>query len=171
MRTEYVVHRRLRFEPTKHHDTIEPGDQITHDGVAERMTVYRTGQIVRTMPLSCVAVGSFMRTGILQAISPEPGQSPVLTSVKIDIIPAAEAPEALNESRGRNPLWDEIAEALQDAKRGSWLRVSPDDVPGKDVVNKQANIGAAMKKRHLKITCRVHEGRIWFRVRTEEPKK
>lgn len=60
--------------------------------------------------------------------------------LKIEVIPAAQAPAALATSVSRNEDIDRLADALLDAKRLDWLRIPLDQLTGKSGDAKRSNL-------------------------------
>lgn len=88
----------------------------------------------------------------------------------IETIPADKVPEALlwSNRSGRNRDWDLLAEKLQDAKVGDWVRVLPGQLPGKTLESKRANVAQAMRNRNLRITTANLGAHLWLRLRTSD---
>jgi hypothetical protein len=92
--------------------------------------------------------------------------------LKIDVIPASQAPPALTAHANRKDDGDQLAEARQDAKVGDWVRITPDQLPGKSITTKRHNQRKALSIRKLNVTTMVLGAHLYLQVRTDaEPQR
>src|ERR1700730_10909648 len=73
---------------------------------------------------------------------------------KFEVIPASQAPAALNSNSSRNDDWDRLAESLRDVKLGDWIRVTFDQLPGKSTASKCSNLVKVLAARKLNVVSR-----------------
>jgi hypothetical protein len=93
--------------------------------------------------------------------------------LKIEVIPASQAPAALISSHtNRNDDWDHLTEQLQDIKRGDWIRLYPQDLPGTSVAAKRHNLRKAIASRGVNLVTCILGSHLYIRVRTDaDPKR